>query len=151
MKPTLQPFFLAVLFVLNFGCQSKTVEELTEKDSMTFFSNIDYTDRLIAHPFVLPVNLPEELAEKNKAKSIERLQDYFSELCGDTKDFKLLNSYRKIGDNDQKILFLEYEFCTSGIVIMGYQVEENEVTLFSVWPMNKSEKPETLFTEEDSW
>ena len=150
-KTTLWRLIFASIFVLTVGCQTKTVEELAEKDSITFFSNLDNSEKLLAHPSVIPVNMPEEMAERNKAKSIERLQDYFSELCSDSKDFKLLKTYRKIGDNNQKILFLEYEFCTSGIVVMGYEVEENNVTLFSVWPKKKEDKPEVLFSDETEW
>lgn len=151
MKTTLSKLIFASIFLFTFSCQTKTVEELAEKDSKTFFSNLDNLEKLLAHPSVLPVNMPEEMAKQNRAKSIERLQGYFAELCNGSKDFKLLNTYRKIGDNNQKILFLDYEFCTSGIVVMGYEVEENDVTLFSVWPMKKDEKPEVLFSDEQSW
>lgn len=151
MKPTLLKLNLAVIFALTFGCQTKTVEELAEKDANTFFSSLDDSEKLVNHPSVLPVNMPEEIAAQNKTKSIEKLQDYFGELCNGPKDFKLLKSYRKIGDNYQKILFMEYEFCTSGIVIMGYEVVDNNVTLFSVWPKRKEEKPKVLFSDEIEW
>lgn len=151
MQTTLLKLIFACIFGLAFSCQTKTVEELAEKDSNEFLNNLDNSEKLLAHPSVLPVNMPEEIAEQNKAKSIQKLQDYFGELCNDSRDFQLLKSYRKIGDNNQKILFLEYEFCTSGIVIMGYEVEDKEVTLFSIWPMKKSEKPLELFTDEKSW
>ncbi len=151
MKTTLLKLIFAGIFGLAFSCQTKSVEELAEKDSNEFLNNLDNSEKLLAHPSVLPVNMPEEIAEQNKAKSIKKLQDYFGELCNGSRDFKLLKSYRKIGDNNQKILLLEYEFCTSGIVIMGYEVEEKDVSLFSVWPMKKEEKPKELFTDEKSW
>jgi hypothetical protein len=138
--------------MLAISCQPKTVEELAENDAQTFFTNLDDAEKLAAHPSVIPVNIPEELAEQNRAKSIERLHNYFSEVCkGDPKDFKLLKTYRKIVDNNQKVLFLEYEFCATALVIMGYEVNEEDVTLFSVWPMKKAERPEMLFTDEKSW
>lgn len=151
MKPALLKLIIASIFALTFSCQTKSVEELAEKDSTTFFNNLDNSEKLSNHPTVLPDNIPEEIAEQNKAKTIKKLQRYFSELCNGSKDFKLLKTYRKIGDNNQKILFLEYEFCTSGIVIMGYEVTENNVSLFSIWPMKKEEKPHILFTDEKSW
>lgn len=151
MKTTLLNLLIAGIFALSFSCQSKTVEQLAEKDANTFFSHLDNSEKLSSHPMVIPVNMPEEIAEQNKAKSIERLQDYFTEVCNGTKDFKLLKTYRKIGDNNQKILFLEYEFCTSGMVIMGYEVEDNDVTLFSVWPKKKDDKPEVIFSDEQEW
>lgn len=151
MKTTLLKFILAGILAVSFSCQSKTVEELAQKDANTFFSNIDDSEKLVAHPSVLAVNMPEEMVEQSKAKSIKKLQDYFAELCNGSKDFKLLKTYRKIGDDNQKILFLEYEFCTSGMVIMGYKVEDNNVTLFSVWPKRKDDKPEVLFSDEQDW
>lgn len=151
MKPTLLKLTFVSIFALAFSCQTKSVEELAEKDANTFFSNIDNTEKLSNHPAVLPVNMPEEIAEQNKAKYIARLQDYFAEVCNGPKDFKLLKTYRKIGDDNQKILFLEYGFCTLGVVVMGYEVVDNDVTLFSVWPMNMAEKPEVLFSDEKSW
>ncbi|WP_111670563.1 hypothetical protein [Algoriphagus litoralis] len=152
LKSSLLNLLLACIFTLAISCQPKTVEELAEKDANTFFSNLDDAEKLAAHPWVIPVNIPEELAEQNRAKSIERLQNYFSEVCkGDPKDFNLLKTYRKIGDDNQKILFLEYEFCTSGMVIMGYEVEENDLTLFSVWPKKKDDKPEVLFSDKQEW
>lgn len=150
-KTLLLNILVASIVVLSFSCQSKTVEELAEKDSTEFLNNLDNSEKLSNHPMVLPVNMPVEIAEQNKSKSIERLQDYFAELCTSSKDIKLLNSYRQFGDDNQKILFLEYEFCTSGIVVMGYEVVDNDVTLFSVWPMKKAERPEVLFSEEQDW
>ncbi|MFN3999974.1 hypothetical protein [Algoriphagus sp.] len=151
MKTTLLKLIFACIFALTIGCQSKTVEQLAEKDANTFFNNLDNSEKLSNHPMVLPVNMPKEMVEQSKAKSIERLQGYFVELCNGPKDFKLLKTYRKIGDNNQKILFLEYEFCTSGMVIMGYEVEDNDVTLFSVWPKRKDDKPEVIFSDEQDW
>lgn len=150
-KPILQKLLLAIIFALTFSCQPKTIEELAEKDANTFFKNLDDSEKLSNHPMVLPMNIPVDIAEQNKSKSTERLQDYFAEFCNGSKDFKLLKSYRKTGDDNQKILFLEYEFCTSGMVIMGYEVEDNNVTLFSVWPKRKDDKPEVLFSDEQEW
>lgn len=151
MKTTLLKLIFASIFLFTFSCQTKPAEELAEKDANTFFSNLDNPEKLLAHPSVLPDNMPDEFLEQNKSKSITRLQDYFAELCNGSKDFKLLKTYRKIGDNNQKILFLEYEFCTSGVLVMGYEVVDNDVTLFSVWPMKKDDKPEVLFTDEQDW
>lgn len=151
MKATLLNLLLTSIFSLTIGCQSKTVEQQAEKDANMFFRNLDNSEKLSNHPMVLPVNMPEEIAKQNSAKSIERLQDYFAEVCNGPKDFKLLKTYRKIGDNNQKILFLEYEFCTSGMVIMGYEVKDYDVTLFSVWPKKKDDKPEVLFSDEQDW
>lgn len=150
-KPLLLNILVASIVVLSFSCQSKTVEELAEKDSTEFLNNLDNSEKLSNHPSVLPVNLPKEIAVQNREKSIKRLQDYINQLCNGSKDFKLLKTYRKIGDDNQKILFLEYEFCTSGVVIMGYEVVDNDVTLFSVWPKKKDDKPEVLFSEEQDW
>lgn len=150
-KTTLWRLIFAGIFVLTVGCQTKTVEELAEKDSSKFLNNIGDSEKLSNHPAVLPVNMPEEIAEQNKAKSIKNLQDYFAELCNGSKDFKLIKSYRKYSDDNKKILFLEYEICEKGVLIMGYEVEENNVTLFSVWPKKKEDKPEVLFSDEIEW
>lgn len=99
----------------------------------------------------LPVNIPKEIAEQNMARFNKKLQDYFAELCNGPKDLKLLKTHRKIGDNNQKILFVECEFCSSGVVIIGYKVEDNDVTLFSVWPMKKEDKPGELFSDHKAW
>lgn len=151
IKTTPWKLIFASIFILTLSCQTKSIEELAEKDSTEFLNNLDNSEKLSNHPSVLPVNMPEEIAEQNKAKSIKNLQDYFAELCNGSKDFKLLKSYRKYSDDNKKILFLEYEICEKGVLIMGYEVAENEVTLFSVWPRKKGEKPEVLFSDEKSW
>ena len=142
---------LAGILMLSISCQPKTPEQLAEKDANKFFSNLDDSEKLVAHPMSFPENIPQELATQNKAKSMDKLQGYISEMCPDTKDFTLLKTYRKFGDDNKKLLFLEYEFCSSGILVMSYKVEEEDVTLFSVWPMKKEERPKVLFSEEQAW
>ncbi|MFL0685811.1 MAG: hypothetical protein ACJLTB_21825 [Algoriphagus aquaeductus] len=148
------PFLLTLsigIILITLGCQSKSPEELAQKDASTFFKNLDIADKLEKHPMVKVANLPEEIANRNKTKNIEKLQDYLAEICPVTKEFNLLKSYRKYSDDNKKILFLEYEFCKEGVLMMGYEVEDNNVTLFSVWPMRKEERPEVLFTDEQLW
>lgn len=148
------PFLLTLsigIILITLGCQSQSPEELAQKDASTFLRNLDNTDKLEKHPMVKVANLPEEIANRNKTKNIEKLQDYLAEICPVSKDFNLLKSYRKYSDDNKKILFLEYEFCEEGVLIMGYEVEDNNVTLFSVWPMKKEERPEVLFTDEQLW
>jgi hypothetical protein len=151
MKFTFGKLICVGMIIFSIGCQTKSYEELAENDSNIFFNNLDNSEQLSNHLMISTNNLPQELLEQNKAKFIKKIQEYFNELCNGSKDFKLLRTYRKIGDNNQKNLFLEYEFCTSGTVIMGYEVVDKNVTLFSVWPMKNEEKPKVLFTDEKSW
>ncbi|GAB3217832.1 hypothetical protein J0A67_01400 [Algoriphagus aestuariicola] len=151
MKIAFGKLICACLIIASIGCQTKSYEELAENDSKAFFSNLDSFEKLSAHLVSLPTNLPEEIVEQNKAKFIKNLQEYFKGQCDDSKDFKLLKTYRKLGDNDQKNLFLKYEFCSSGTVIMGYEVVDKDVILTSVWPMKTGEQPAELFSDEADW
>ncbi len=151
MKIAFGKLICACLILFSMGCETKSYEELADEDAKAFFSKLDSFEKLSAHLVGLPTNLPEEIEEQNKAKFIKNLQNYFNEQCEDPKDFKLLKTYRKLGDNDQKNLFLEYEFCSSGTVIMSYEVVDEEVILFGIWPMKTEEKPAVLFTDEADW
>ncbi len=151
MKIAFGKLICACLILFSIGCQTKSYEELAEEDAKAFFNNLDSFEKLSAHLVGLPTTLPEEITEQNKAKFIKKLQEYFKGQCEDPTDFKLLKTYRKLGDNKQKNLFLEYEFCSSGTVIMSYEVVDKDVILTSVWPMETEEKPAELFTDEADW
>jgi hypothetical protein len=139
------------MMILTISCTPKSYEKIAQKDSKKFFKNIDNTEKLLSHPMISSDEFPKAMNEQLKRKGFERIQGQIKEMCGSSKDYKLLNSYRRIGDEEKKFLAMEYEFCSSGIVIMSYEVLDESVTLFSVWPMKKEERRSDLFTKEKSW
>ena len=142
--------YLSVL-MLAINCTPKSYEKLAMKDSKKFFKNIDNTEKTLKHPVVSSKEFSGAIAKQLYTKNIENTQKFLRESCEGSRNYKLLDSYRRIGDEGQKFLAMEYQYCESGIIIMGYEVKDDGVTLSSVWPMKKEQRTADLFTKGKTW
>lgn len=152
MKTSL--FYLTLLGILLFlsSCVSNVYERKARADAELFLKNVDAPEVLMKHPMVEPQDIPKAFAEQNKKRNLESLKNSIQEICGSSRDYKLVETHRKIGDDDKKFLALEYELCNQITIIFGYDlVGEDGVILQSIWPMNKADRPKELFAKEKSW
>lgn len=140
-----------IVMLLTLSCTPNSYEKLAMKDSKKFFKNIDNTEKTLKHPLVLTKEFSGAMAEQLRRKYIENTQKSMRENCEGSRDYKLIDSYRRIGDEGNRLLALEYQYCELGLIIMSYEVKDDRVTLYSVWPMDKEQRPADLFTREKTW
>lgn len=151
MKTFKKILFYISIMMLTINCVPKSYEKLAMKDAKKFFKNIDNTNKTLKHPIVLDKEFSGAMAEQLRRKNIENIQKFMRENCEGSRKYNFIDSYRRIVDEGQKFLAMEYQYCESGIIIMGYEVKDEKVKLSSVWPMNKDQRPDDLFTREKTW
>ncbi|MFD2203635.1 hypothetical protein [Shivajiella indica] len=151
MKNIFTSLILLGILLFSISCNSNILEKKAKADAESFLNNVDYPQALMRHPMVEPEDIPKALADQNKLRNLENFKNSISEICGNSRDFRLVETYRKIGDDGEKFIALEYSFCDEIIVIFGYKLIGNGVKLYSIWPMSKEDRPKDLFGKEQSW
>lgn len=134
-----------------FACESDSRVREAKKDAETFLNNVRTTERLISHPMLEPEGIPASLARQNKQRNLENLKASVNELCGNSSNFSLVNTFKKIGDSGEKFIYLEYEYCNEITFVMGYALQRKGVILHSIWPMNKEDRPTNMFQKQKDW
>jgi hypothetical protein len=152
MKISVPSLILFGILLFSGSCVSNVYERKARADAESFLKNVDSPEVLMKHPMVEPDDIPKVFAEQNKKRNLESLKSSIQKICGTSRDYKLVETYRKIGDDDKKFLALEYELCNQITIILGYDlVGEDGVILQSIWPMNKEDRPKEIFAKEKSW
>lgn len=152
MKIPLSSLILLGILLFSSSCVSNVYERKARADAESFLKNVDFLEVLMKHPMAEPEDIPKVFAEQNKLRNLENFKSSILEICGTSRDFELVETFRKIGDDDKKFLALEYEFCKQITIIFGYDlVGDDGVILQSIWPMNKEDRPKEIFTKEKSW
>jgi hypothetical protein len=152
MKISVPSLILFGILLFSGSCVSNVYERKARADAESFLKNMDSPEVLMKHPMVEPDDIPKVFAEQNKKRNLESLKSSIQKICGTSRDYKLVETYRKIGDDDKKFLALEYELCNQITIILGYHlVGEDGVILQSIWPMNKEDRPKEIFAKEKSW
>jgi hypothetical protein len=145
-----QLLFPIVVFLL-FSCESDPLVGKAKKDAEFFLKNVRTPERLINHPMMEPEGIPSSVAFQNKKRNLENLKGSVNQLCGKSSNYKLANTFKKIGEDGEKFIYLEYEYCQEITFVLGYALRRDGVILHSIWPMNKEDRPEDMFQKEANW
>jgi hypothetical protein len=151
MKISFSPLILLAILFLAGSCVSNVYERKAKADAESFLKNVDHPQVLMKHPMVEPEDVPKVFAEQNKLRNLENFKSSIVEICGSSRDFNLVETYRKIDDDGKRFLALEYEFCNEITIILAYDLIGDGVILQSIWPMNKADRPKEVFAKEKSW
>ncbi|MBW3469757.1 hypothetical protein [Arthrospiribacter ruber] len=145
--------FVILFFMLIglYSCNTDPMVKSAKKDAERFLKNVRNPQQLIHHPMLEPEGLSTTIALQNKKRNLEGLRDSVNELCGKSSDYSLVNTFKKVGENQKKFIYLEYEYCKQITFIMGYVKQGDKVMLHSIWPMNSEDRPKDLFQKDADW
>lgn len=142
---------LSLCVLCLFSCESDSLVRKAKKDAETFLKNVRTPERLINHPMLEPEGISASIAFQNRKRNLESLKASVNELCGKSSNFSLENTFKKVGDDGEKFIYLEYEYCKEITFVMGYALRRDGVILHSIWPMNKEDRPVELFQKQVDW
>lgn len=142
---------LGVSLLLLWSCGTDSHERKAKADANSFLKNIRNTEQLMLHPMVESQDLPASVARENKKRNFENFKASVNQLCGESSDFKLVNTEKKTDTDLGELIFLEFEYCKAITIVMGYTQKAEGVILYSIWPMNKDDRPADLFDKGKLW